>query len=184
MKMKKLNIGCGNKYEDGWVNCDVSKKVKADYYFDCGKDKFPFKDNTFEEVKAEMVFEHLPNYDARVHFLKEIYRISKNGARVLLSVPHFSSSSAWSDLQHVRPFGYNSLDYLSVNKTHKHSIMHNQEIEGKNELFYTKPKFIFGKIHRLIGMQFFANRFPLIYEMFLAYIFPVRELHFDLEVVK
>jgi predicted SAM-dependent methyltransferase len=57
MKSKdKLNLGCGKKYESGWINCDLSDKVKADYYFDCGKDKFPFKDNVFREVKSRNGF--------------------------------------------------------------------------------------------------------------------------------
>jgi len=43
---------------------------------------------------------------------------------------------------------------------------------------------MFGKVHRVIGINFFANRFPLIYETFLAYLFPPREIHFELEVVK
>jgi len=182
--MKKLNLGCGNNYERDWINCDISKKVKADFYFDFGKNKFPFKDNEFDEIKAEMVFEHLPDYNARVHFLKEMHRVGKKGCKIFLSVPHFSSQGAWGDLQHTRPFGYNSLDYFSVNKTTKHSIMHNQEIEGKNNLFFTRPKIIFGKFHNFMGMSFFAKRFPLVYEMFFAYTFPARELHFNLEVVK
>lgn len=184
MKEKKLNLGCGNKYEGGWINCDVSKKIKADFYFDCGKDKFPFKDDSFDEIKAEMLFEHLPDYNSRVHFLKEIHRIGKKRCKIFLSVPHFSSQGAWGDLQHTRPFTSMSLDYFAINKTHKHSIMHNQEIEGKNNLFTIKPKIIFGKIHKLMGIEFFANTNTLLYEMFLSYIFPARELHFYLEVVK
>lgn len=184
--MKRLNIGCGNKYETGWINCDFSKKVKADYYFDCGKDRWPFKEGVFDEIKAEMVFEHLPDYSTRVHFLKELYRVSKKGARSFLSVPHFSSSSIWGDLQHVRPFTSMSLDYFAVNKTHKYSIMHAQEIEGENKLFFVNPKIIFGKLHKLMGISLWANwrKTRLIYEMFFAYIFPARELHFHLETVK
>ncbi len=184
--MKKLNLGCGNNYESGWINCDISKKVKADFYFDLGKKRFPFKDNTFEEVKAEMVFEHLPDYNARVHFLREVHRVCKNGAKIFLSVPHFSSQGAWGDLQHTRPFTSLSLDYFAVNKTHKYSIMQAQEVDGENHLFYVVPKIIFGKIHKLLGISLFANSNStrLIYEMFFAYIFPARELHFDLFVVK
>lgn len=184
--MTKLNIGCGNRYEEGWVNCDVSKKVKADFYFDCSKGKFPFKSDTFDEIKAEMVFEHLPDYKARVHFLKEIHRVGKKGCKIFLSVPHFSSQGAWGDLQHTRPFTSMSLDYFAVNKTHKYSIMHSQEITGDNALFKVKPKIIFGKLHKLLGISLFANsrKTRLVYEMFFAYIFPARELHFYLEVVK
>jgi SAM-dependent methyltransferase len=185
-KSKNLNIGCGNSYEKGWTNCDLSKKVKADYYFDCGRDKWPFKDNTFEKIKAEMVFEHLPDYSARLHFLKEAYRVSKKNGKIFLSVPHFSSQGAWGDLQHVRPFSSMSLDYFATNKTHKNSIMHSQEIEGENRLFLVKPIIVFGRLHRILGISTFANwkKTRLIYEMLFTYLFPARELHFYLEAIK
>jgi hypothetical protein len=182
--MKKLNLGCGNNYEKDWINCDISKKVKADFYFDCGKDKFPFKDNEFDEIKAEMILEHLPDYNARIHFLKEMHRVGKKGCKIFISVPHFSCQGAWGDLQHVRPFNFMSLDYFAVNKVHKHSINQSQEIEGKNRIFFVRPKITFGKMHRLLGIQGLANKKPLFYEMFLYGFFPARDLHFYLEVVK
>jgi len=182
----KLNIGCGNKYESGWVNTDITKQVKADYYFNVGTDKFPFKNNTFDEAKAEMVFEHLANYNERIHFLKELYRVCKPTAKILLTMPHFSCHGAWQDLQHTRPFGSMSFDYVSVNKTNPNSIMHDQEIEGENSMFKTTPKIVFGKVYKLLGVEWFANtwRGRQIYEFFWAYMLPCREIHFTLEVVK
>jgi SAM-dependent methyltransferase len=182
--MKKLNLGCGNNYEKDWINCDISKKVKADFYFDCGKDKFPFKDNEFDELKAEMILEHLPDYESRVHFLKEIHRVCRNNAKALITCPHFSYQGAWGDLQHVRPFNFMSLDYFAVNKVHKHSIDQSQEVEGKNKLFIVKPPITFGKVYKIIGIERFANKHKLFYEMFLYEFFPARDLHFYLEVVK
>jgi hypothetical protein len=131
-----------------------------------------------------MVFEHLPDYNSRVHFLKEIHRVSKKNAKVFLSVPHFSSPGVWGDLQHVRPFNYLSLDHFAVNKTHRHSVDNSQEIGGKNKLFFVEPKIIFGRFYKFFGIEKFANKFPLIYEMFFAYIFQSRKLHFNLEVIK
>lgn len=187
LKMK-INIGCGKNYlPESWINCDITKKVKADYYFDAGKDKWPFKDNVFNGGKAEMVFEHLPDSAARIHFLKEFHRVCKNNAEILITVPHFSCHGAWQDLTHIRPFGSMSMDYVSINKTNKHSIMHDQEIEGNNQLFYTEPWIIFGKVYKkTFILNWIANNWHTrpIYEFFLAYIFPCRELHFRLKVVK
>ena len=28
----KLNLGCGNDYKEGYVNCDWTKKIKIDDY--------------------------------------------------------------------------------------------------------------------------------------------------------
>lgn len=184
--MKKLNIGCGYNYDIGWINCDISDKVKADFYFDCGKDIWPFDNNTFDIVKAEMVFEHLQDYNSRILFLKELWRVCKKDAKIKLTMPHFASHGCYGDLQHARGFSSMSFDYFAVNKTHKNSIMHNQEIEGNNALFEVQPHIVFGKLYKLLGIELFANhpRTRLIYEMFLSYIFMPRELHFELKVVK
>ena len=50
----KLNIGCGNKILDGWINIDKYSKVKgivkADIY------KLPYKNNSVDEVAVEYIF--------------------------------------------------------------------------------------------------------------------------------
>ena len=43
--MIKLNLGCGNDYRRGWLNCDKSKEVNPDKVVDLEK-KLPFKDNS------------------------------------------------------------------------------------------------------------------------------------------
>ena len=185
--MVKLNIGCGHCYEPDWVNTEVTHQVKADFYFDAGKDRWPFKDDTFTQAKAEMVFEHLPDYTARIHFLKEIHRVCKKGANIFLTMPHFSCGGCWQDLQHVRGFGSQSFDYMSVNKTSRISIMHDQEIEGKGKLFRTTPRIKFGRFFtKFLFLEFFANNWYTkpIYELLICYIFPSQEIHFNLEVIK
>jgi len=185
--MAKLNIGCGNVYEPDWVNTEITKQVKADFYFDAGKDPWPFEDNTFDEAKAQMVFEHLPDYTARIHFLKEIHRVCKADANIFLTMPHFSCGGCWQDMQHVRGFGSQTFDYVSINKTSKISIMHNQEIEGNNRLFVCTPRIKFGRFFtKFLFMEWFANAWHTkpIYELLLAYIFPSQEIHFNLKVVK
>lgn len=184
---EKLNIGCGNNYEQGWTNTEITKQVKADYYFDAGKDTWPFENDTFDEAKAEMVFEHLPDFAARIHFIKEIHRVCAPGAKIRMTMPHFSSMCCWSDLQHVRGFSSTAFDYVSVNKPTKISMMLEQEVEGENNMFKTQTKINFGKFYNILRiLPWFANNWYTrpIYEIMFAYMFPAQELEVNLVVIK
>ena len=105
--MKKLNLGCGDKYKDKWVNVDVNKNFKADKYFDINKFPYPFSKNTFEVVLIENVLEHTDN---PLEVLKEVIRICKNDAKVIIEVPHAFSYTNVSDIQHKRNFTENSFN--------------------------------------------------------------------------
>ena len=185
----KINIGCGNNYEEGWMNTEIVRSCKADAYFDAGDQKkdWPFADDTFEEMKACHVFEHLPDYDARMHFLSEAHRVCKKGAKIFLAMPYSSSGGAYNDLQHIRPFGAASFDYVSVNPSSKVSIMHDQEVGDLVGAFRQKTKIKFGNFYtKFLFLEFFANWWHTrhIYELLFQYVFMAQELHVWLEVVK
>ena len=67
--MNRLNIGCGNKKFNGWINLDSSKEVRPDKVHDLNKYPYPFKDNEIDEVYADNVLEHL---DSIIKPLEEI----------------------------------------------------------------------------------------------------------------
>lgn len=85
--MKKLNIGSGEFLKEGYVNVDFYSVTKPDVEHDLSKFPYPFEDNYFDLVESDHCLEHLPNPFA---VMKEIHRISKNGAKVIIKVPHFS----------------------------------------------------------------------------------------------
>jgi ubiquinone/menaquinone biosynthesis C-methylase UbiE len=105
--MKKLNLGCGEDYKEGWVNLDCRKDIKIDVNWDINKTPLPFKENTFDEVLIKMILEHAEN---PFNVLKEIIRISKKDAKITVIVPHADSYAAKSDLQHKNFFTENTFD--------------------------------------------------------------------------
>ncbi len=182
--MKKLNIGCGSDIKEGFVNLDRFKLSGVNVVHDLGKFPWPFKDNEFDFINCDQILEHLDDIPKA---LREIWRISKNGAKIHIGVPHYATPGAWTDLTHKHPFGWMSLDYMANNKTHKHSVgkVHSHEYGAKEKFNILKRKFIFGKFYKIIGISLFAHTFPIFYEMFnLAYIFPSRHIEFDIETVK
>jgi predicted SAM-dependent methyltransferase len=72
--MKKLNLGCGQDYRDGWTNVEILKGLKADVHHNLDKTPYPFKRNEFDLILMKMVLEHLKD---PIKILKEVIRISK-----------------------------------------------------------------------------------------------------------
>jgi ubiquinone/menaquinone biosynthesis C-methylase UbiE len=106
-EIKKLNLGCGENYREGWVNTEVLKKLKADKYFDLNSLPYPFESSSFDEVLMKMVLEHLND---PIKVLKELVRITKNEGKITIMVPHASSYANLTDIQHKTNFTENSFN--------------------------------------------------------------------------
>jgi SAM-dependent methyltransferase len=85
--MKRLNLGSGAFYKDGYVNVDLSPTVGADVVHDLGEFPYPFSDGEFDLVEADHCLEHLPDPFSA---MREIHRVTRSGGRVRVRVPHFS----------------------------------------------------------------------------------------------
>ena len=115
--MKKiLNLGCGSVRIPDSIGVD---RVKIDDFVDVVHDlditPYPFKTNSVDEIHFYHVLEHLHN---PMQKLEEIHRILKPGGVLYMRVPHFSSMGAFTDITHVRPFGYFSFDCFQKNDYH------------------------------------------------------------------
>jgi len=172
LKIKILDLGCGFKKIGGAIGIDLSPKSGADIIWDLNQFPWPISDNEFGIVVCNHILEHLENV---VKAMEEIHRICKSGGIIRIEIPHFSSCHAFRDITHRHYFGYESFDGLC----------------GFEPWFYTKIKFklrkrelVFWKLHRIDGIEFLANKFPIFYEKYFAFIFPARCLQFELEVIK
>ena len=58
-EMRRLNLGCGRKIFKNSVNLDRVKLDGVDVVHDLNKFPYPFKDESFDEIKALAVLEHL-----------------------------------------------------------------------------------------------------------------------------
>ena len=108
----KLNLGCGNDYKPGWINCDTvaTHNIKADKYFDLEVFPWPFPDNHADEILLEQVMEHLPN---TLGTINEIWRILKPGGIVRINVPYAKSDCAYQDPTHRKFFTEKTMDYFT-----------------------------------------------------------------------
>jgi SAM-dependent methyltransferase len=173
----KLNLGCGRDIREDYINLDFERYNGIDVIHDLNKFPYPFKDNTFEEILAMNIMEHLndPN-----KFIKELWRMGKNNCRIRINVPHFSSRCAWIDLTHKRPFSFDSFEYYSrLKNSGESSLITNDEV-----FFKVDYKPIMNRFYRYIGMGLLAKKFSRFYETFLCFIFTCGGIEFNLVVLK
>lgn len=79
----RVNLGCGNKYLDGWINVD-----KGDWTKDVDSDltKLPFDDDYADEALSVHVIEHFYVWEAP-DVLEEWLRILKPGGKLIIECP-------------------------------------------------------------------------------------------------
>lgn len=177
-KMKILDLGCGtNKYKGGAddivIGMDKAKLEGVDIVHDADAPIYPFKDNEFDLIMSTFGFEH---FDDLIAVLEECHRILKPNGIIKIKVPHCSCvPGAYGDITHKHFFSYFSFRNAIDKKGNTP-----WEISKKFEV--VKEKIIFGRLFKPV--EIFANKFPKIYENFLAWILPARDLYFEIRVVK
>lgn len=98
----KLNLGCGLKKLDGFINCDSDRAVKPDKLIDLAK-KLPFRTSSVDEIFTSHTLEHIPQEILVNKTLPEIWRICKPNARIKIIVPYmdaqpvFDHFTRWSE---------------------------------------------------------------------------------------
>jgi len=169
----KLHLGCGLDYKEGYVNCDISKDIKADKRFDLEK-RLPFKDNSVSEIIINHTLEHTQK---PIEILKEFYRICKDKAIIKIRVPYFSSESAFSMIDHYSFYSLTTFDCLDSNH-----IGHWQGVGN----FKTVYKYLsWRRIFKPLEWFFNLNQKILrIYQELFCWWFPAKELRIELEVNK
>ena len=168
-----LNLGCGRKHVTGAVNVDISRQVGADVVHDLARMPWPLPSDAFGEVHAYDVLEHL---DDLPRAMEEIHRVCRPGARVLITVPHFSSANAFVDPTHRHQFSAFSFDYFAGD--HELAFYSGARFRRTHAQIVFHPTLVNKIVHRL------ANWRPQAYERRWAWIFPAWFLSFELEAVK
>jgi SAM-dependent methyltransferase len=98
---------------------DIEPSHKTDVVWDLNDCPWPFYDDTFDEVHAYEVLEHLGQQgDAKSFFAHfgEIYRILKPLGFLGGSVPQWDDMWAWGDPSHRRVINEGSFTYLDRTK--------------------------------------------------------------------
>ena len=118
IKLVQLDLGSGPNKKEGFIGVDKYKMKGVDIVCDLGKEKWPWKDDSVDEINCTHFIEHLTNYNGkweRVHFFNELHRVLKKGSKAHLVFPHWASERYYGDPTHCEPFSEMGFYYLDKN---------------------------------------------------------------------
>ncbi len=138
----KLNLGACDRRIDGFVSVDIAEP--ADQIADLAA-LWPWPDASVDEVRAHDVIEHIGDCDhtgtvcsrcfnrdssafrtllsfapqrhplGRIHFMNELHRVLKPGARATIETPNASRGAGFfQDPTHKSPWCLNSFQYFEA----------------------------------------------------------------------
>jgi SAM-dependent methyltransferase len=168
-----LNLGCGRKRRAGAINVDRTARTSPDVVHDLDVRPWPFPNDEFDEAFAFDVIEHLHDVVAT---MEELHRVCRKGARVEITVPHFSSANAFTDPTHRHFFSRFSFDYFA--DSHEFGFYS----AASFQVVRARVIFANGLVNRIVARL--ANRYPRAYESRWAWVFPAWFISFELRVVK
>jgi len=108
--MKKINLGSGTQYKEGWENIEISRDVKADHYLDVSKDILPFGDNEIDYIEAIDLLEHIMY---PIFTMNECWRVLNKKGKMYIEVPYGGTEDYYKDPTHVRPFIPKTFKYFA-----------------------------------------------------------------------
>ncbi|MFO1318573.1 MAG: hypothetical protein U1F52_03070 [Burkholderiales bacterium] len=106
----KLNLGCGHRKREGYVNVDMFEACSPDVLWDLEQFPWPWPDASADEVLFHHSLEHLgQSTPVFLGLMRELYRICRDGAEVQINVPHPRHDFFIGDPTHVRAITPQSL---------------------------------------------------------------------------
>jgi len=132
----RLNLGCGFRKIEGYVNIDARKEVKPDKVLDVTKG-LPYDDDSVDEVRAYDFLEHIP-IGKTVFVISEIWRVLKPEGKLEHFTPTTDGRGAFQDPTHVSFWNLNSWLYF-MNDEYRALYGIEAKFTGENRDVATDP---------------------------------------------
>ena len=161
----KLNLCCGDKYLEGYINADIARNVKTDERFDADKE-MPFSNETFKEVLLNQGLEHLTNVGFA---LGEINRVLKPSGKLILQTDNACFIPYYFGGLHARPkttWWSGDKHYFVFSKEHLENLLRKYgfKIESFNYVphtYWRKRTYLYHLFFRFFGLDKLA--YPRMY---------------------
>ncbi len=177
MTPRILDVGCGINKFAGAIGIDNNPRTKADVLCDLDHFPYPFRDNSFDQLRAIHVIEHVADV---IRTMEEFHRLVRNGGTVLMETPHYTDFSSFCDPTHRWHLNSFSFRYFG------------QDDAGFG--YYSQARFRERKVRvkllalwRYLGFELLVNAFPRFrrfWEYYLCYVVRGKVITFEFEVLK
>ena len=175
-----LHLGCGNSKLNGAIGVDRLRLPAVNVVHDLDSFPWPFENESVDVFLAHSVLEHV---DSVPNFFEEVWRIGKNGARVIINVPYFRCVDAYVDSTHKHFFASRSLDYfLDLSENSRSQYGYTQHKFTKIGFWYGWPQPSRNMFVRMC--KDYIQKHPSFYDQYLSLIIPVKILVWELEIKK
>lgn len=172
-----LDVGCGRNKFTGSVGIDRNFASAADVICDLDRYPYPFRDSSFDEVRAIHVIEHVADV---IRTVEEFHRLARGGGAIVIETPHYTDFSSFCDPTHrwhlnsfsFRYFGedHGGFGYYSPVK------LREKKVSVRLLAFW-----------RWLGFEIAVNRsrrFRRFWEYYLCYVVRGKVMRFEFEVLK
>ncbi len=174
--MLVLDIGCGRrKQEPGAIGLDREAGSRADIICELRHFPWPLPDNCADRIYLSHVLEHQPDI---LRAMREVHRIAKRDAEIIVVTPHYSSPDSYADPTHLHHLGFHSFDYFVRDAFENFTY-------GAGGFRIVERRLLFGGNLLLDNLgRFLAALSVDFYERHFAWVFPARNLYCRLAVMK
>jgi SAM-dependent methyltransferase len=103
------NLGAGNTRYEGVRGVDLFQGKGVDIVHNINVTPWPIPDSSADIMFAFQAFEHFADL---TEVMREVHRIGKHGARLIVEVPYFRHVGAFQDPTHVHFFTAHTMGYF------------------------------------------------------------------------
>lgn len=176
-QLRVLDVGCGVKKYPGAIGIDLNPASRADVLCNLDQFPYPFRDGSFDAVRAVHVIEHVSDV---IRTVEEFHRLARPGGRILIITPHYTDFSSFCDPTHRWHLNSYSLRYFGQDNAGfgYYSPVKLREISVRVKLL---------ALWRWLGFEFAVNhvpRFRRFWEHYLCFVVRGKVIEFELETVK
>lgn len=122
----RLDIGCGENKQPGFVGIDIREMPGVDIVHDVETFPWPLPDESVIMAVSSHLVEHInPHKFGFVNFMNEIWRVMKPGGEIAISCPHGSSQGFLQDPTHCNPINETTWAYFDPYEHRTQGLLYN-----------------------------------------------------------
>src|ERR1700723_3585255 len=151
----------------------MNPQTAADVLCHLDRGKLPFEDNSFDQIRAVHLIEHVEDVIAT---MEELHRVARPGGTIFIVTPHYT------DPTHRRHLSTESFHYFYSGGLHGQEMWYTR---ARLREIHMRIKLL--RLWRLLGFEFLVNHarwFRRFWEYYLSFVISGKVMEFTFEVVK